>query len=149
MKRLVVLAGCAVILLGLAGCQNTGGGDRGVGPAPTRGDVEVIIEGGGEFPEFLVGTWKDEKRGWEFVFEPDGTISSVVMGPIPIEMKGGTLAGNITDVLLGPVSGEQWQAEWFNFPKYTSFIPEPHELRVDPNNNPIEILVFKKQLVTN
>lgn len=85
MKQLVVLAGCAVLLSGLAGCQN---------PAPLRGGVEVIIEGGGEFPQFLVGRWKDEKRGWEFVFEPDGTISSAVISLGRVRMK----PGQVTEV---------------------------------------------------
>lgn len=67
MKQLLVLAGFAVLLLGLAGCQNVNRG------------VEVIIEGGGEFPEFLVGRWKADKHGWEFAFEPDGAISSAVI----------------------------------------------------------------------
>ena len=67
MKQLLVLAGCVVVLAGLVGCQNANSG------------VDVIIEGGGKFPEFLVGRWKDEQKGWEFVFEPDGTISSAVI----------------------------------------------------------------------
>ena len=67
MKQLVVLIGCAVVLLGFVGCQST------------NKRVEVIIEDGGQFPEFLVGTWKANKGGWEIVFEPDGTISSAVI----------------------------------------------------------------------
>ena len=64
MRQLLILAGLAVVLSGFAGCQG-----------PNKG-VEVIIDGGGKFPEFLVGTWKSDKQGWEFTFEPDGTISS-------------------------------------------------------------------------
>jgi hypothetical protein len=70
MKQWLVLAGFAVILSGLVGCQ---------GPLSKKSGVDVIIEGGGKFPEFLVGRWKDAKKGWEFVFEPDGTISSAVI----------------------------------------------------------------------
>lgn len=68
MKRLIVLFGCVFLLLG--GCQE---------PGLNKSGVEVIIEGDGEFPEFLVGRWKDEEKNWEFVFEPDGTISSAVI----------------------------------------------------------------------
>ena len=69
MKQLVVLAGCAVILLVLAGCQNTGRGDRG---------VEVIIEGGDEFPEFLVGRWDATIGAYrQIIFAADGSISAV------------------------------------------------------------------------
>ena len=70
MKYLLVLAGCAILLSGLAGCQ---------GPAGDTSGVDVIIEGGGNFPASLVGKWKDKEKGWEFVFEPDGTISSAVI----------------------------------------------------------------------
>ena len=74
MKQIVVLAGCAVILSMLAGCQKP------AQTTPPISGVEVIIEGGGEFPQFLVGIWKADKGGWEFVFERDGTISSAVIG---------------------------------------------------------------------
>lgn len=70
MKQLVVLVGCAVLLSVIGGCQS---------PAVNKSGVDVIIEGGGEFPQFLVGRWKDAQKGWEFVFEPDGTISSAVI----------------------------------------------------------------------
>jgi len=77
MKQLMLLAGCCIILSGLAGCQNA-----------KRG-VKVIIEGGGEFPEFLVGEWKADKDGWEFVFGPDGTISSAVISLGKVRIKPG------------------------------------------------------------
>ncbi|MHC4098864.1 MAG: hypothetical protein ACYSU3_22755 [Planctomycetota bacterium] len=64
MQRLLVLLFCGLSVFQLGGCQ---------GP---KSDVDVIIEGSGEFPEFLVGGWKADKDGWEFVFEPDGTISN-------------------------------------------------------------------------
>jgi hypothetical protein len=68
MKRLMLLLGCAFLLLG--GCQEL---------SRNKSGVEVIIEGGGEFPQLLAGRWKDAEKGWEFVFEPDGTISSAVI----------------------------------------------------------------------
>jgi hypothetical protein len=40
--------------------------------------VNVIIEGGDSFPNFLAGKWVSDK-GWEFVFEPNGVISSAVI----------------------------------------------------------------------
>lgn len=61
------LIGCFAVLLGIAGCQNVGSG------------VNVVIEGGGQFPPALAGRWKDREKNWEFVFEPDGTISSAVI----------------------------------------------------------------------
>ncbi len=72
MKRISVLF-YALFLLALTGCQRPALYDM------TLGSVEVFIEGGGEFPEFLVGRWKGDKGGWEFVFEPNGTISKAII----------------------------------------------------------------------
>ena len=57
----------AVAFMGVAGCQES------------RRGVEVSIAGEGGFPEFMVGKWVDEKENWEFVFEPDGRISTSVL----------------------------------------------------------------------
>ena len=75
MKQLIMLAGCVAILSALAGCQNA------------NRAVEVIIEDGGEFPQFLAGTWKADKQGWEIVFESDGRLSSAVipLGRVRVE----------------------------------------------------------------
>jgi len=69
MKRLLVLTGCTVLLLS-GGCQPSN---------RSKKPMEVIIEQGGPFPSFLVGTWRADTDGWEFVFGPDGTISSAVI----------------------------------------------------------------------
>ncbi len=76
MKRLIVLFGCVFLLFG--SCQEPGRNKSGAG---------VIIKGGGEFPQFLAGRWKGDKHGWEFVFEPDGTISSVVISLGGVESR--------------------------------------------------------------
>lgn len=66
--RVFVLFFCALFLLG--GCQ----------PPQERRPVEVVIEGDGPFPQFLVGKWKAEgKSGLEINFTDDGTISSTVI----------------------------------------------------------------------
>lgn len=67
MKRLLFLLG-AVLVSGLAGCQEPSRYSK------TPGTLEVIVEDGGEFPEFLVGKWEGDKDGWAFIFEPGGTI---------------------------------------------------------------------------
>ena len=54
----------------LNGCQNNAVIDNG---------VEVIVDGDGQFPASLVGTWKANQGGWEIVFEQDGKISSAVV----------------------------------------------------------------------
>ncbi len=79
MRRLLVLLVCGLFALAqLSGCQSNSRDASGVAPTPPGSGVEVIVEGGGEFPEFLVGRWRANKHGWKFVFQPDGTISSVV-----------------------------------------------------------------------
>ena len=80
MQRLLVLLVCGLSVFQLGGCQ---------GPSGNKSGVEVIIEGDGEFPESLVGRWKADKSGWEFVFEPDGTISSAVISLGRVRMKPG------------------------------------------------------------
>jgi hypothetical protein len=42
-------------------------------------NVQVIVEGGSEFPSSLAGRWKDGQHGWEFEIEPDGRISSAII----------------------------------------------------------------------
>jgi len=193
MRQLVVSAGCVIFLLGLAGCRNAAVLDS------SESAVEVVIKGGGEFPEFLVGSWKADKGGWEFVFEPDGTISSalidsgmvrvtpaeriakielknegegtyklgqwtvqyspderelavkVVVDYFHLDMRTFGLKGHSTDWFVGPVSDDlrTWQAEWFTFPKYLVLGPEPGELPMDPNDNPMDTLIFRKQRAAN
>ena len=80
MNRLLVLLVCGLSIFQLVGCQS---------PARNKSGIEVIIEGNGEFPEFLAGVWRADKDGWEFVFEPDGTISSAVITMGRVRMKPG------------------------------------------------------------
>ena len=80
MQRLLILLVCGFSVCQISGCQS---------PAGNKSGVEVIIEGGGEFAEFLVGVWRADKDGWEFVFEPDGTISSAVISLGRVRMKPG------------------------------------------------------------
>jgi hypothetical protein len=75
MRQWLVWAGCVVILSGFFGCQNA---DNRADLNNNKG-VDVLIEGGRKFPRSLVGTWKADEGGWEFVFERDGTISSAVI----------------------------------------------------------------------
>jgi hypothetical protein len=49
----------------------------------------VTIDGDGKFPDFLIGRWKADRGGWEFNFEPDGTISSAVVSIGRVTMKPG------------------------------------------------------------
>lgn len=110
MRQLLVLAGCAVILSGLTGCQKA---DRGVGLNTNRG-VEVTVEGGGKFPHSLVGTWKDDEGGWEFVFRPDGTISSAVIDAGMVRVNPGEKVATIPlkDGGKGTYKLGQWTVQY-------------------------------------
>ena len=82
MRQLIVLLAVVILLSGLSGCQNAGSKNT---------DVKVVIEGEGQFPEFLAGAWKSEQNGWKFVFEPNGTMSSIVHNFGLVEMKPGQI----------------------------------------------------------
>lgn len=186
MKQLVfpLLCGLSVLLHG--GCQ------RSVQSQPV---VEVTIEGGGQFPEFLVGAWKADKGGWEIVFEPNGTISSAVVSlgrvrikpgqtttvPMKLDGKGvfeagpwaveylperreltveiaiesfrvelgdSVVKGRTLDIFTGSISadGRSWWANRFSFPEYVADTKKyrNHKLIVDPNDNPLEELLFQR-----
>ena len=69
MRQLIILVSISMVLLVSMGCQSV---ER------PESKMDVIIDGGGAFPEFMVGRWKADRGGWEIVFEPDGSISSAV-----------------------------------------------------------------------
>jgi hypothetical protein len=73
----ILLLGCICFV---GGCLNT--------QKKTSG-VEVTIDADGIFPDFLVGRWKADRGGWEFVFEPDGTISSASVSIGRVTLKPG------------------------------------------------------------
>jgi len=53
--------------------------------------IEVIIDGNGQFPERLAGTWKSDNGVWEINLEPDGTISSAVISLGSVRIKPGEI----------------------------------------------------------
>ena len=80
MRRSFVISLYCLFICLLGGCQNH---------VPRQSAVEVIVDGDGKFPDFLVGRWKADRGGWEFNFEPDGTISSAVVSIGRVTMKPG------------------------------------------------------------
>jgi len=68
MKKLSTVVICCLSFLTFAGCEGQSS------PKPVAADAA----GGGQFPAYLVGTWKATSYLWEFTFEPNGTISSIV-----------------------------------------------------------------------
>lgn len=80
MRQSVVLLLCCLSTFSVVGCKSQ---------ATREPAVDVTIDGDGKFPDFLVGRWKADRGGWEFVFEPDGTISSAVVSIGRVTMKPG------------------------------------------------------------
>ncbi|MBN2271352.1 MAG: hypothetical protein JXN61_12105 [Sedimentisphaerales bacterium] len=83
MQRSLILSACILLFLTL-GCHQ--------GPAAHTDSARCIVEGGGPFPGFLVGVWRNGEHGWEFTFEPDGSISSIVLSLGRIRLKQGEVA---------------------------------------------------------
>lgn len=124
MKQSVFLLLCGLSVLLHGGCR------RSVQSQPA---VEVTIKGDGQFPEFLVGTWKADKGGWEIVFEPSGTISSAVVSLGRVRIK----PGQTTTVPMklggkGVFEAGPWAVE---------YSPERRELTVE-----IAIASFRAEL---
>jgi hypothetical protein len=78
MKQFAILMFCFFLAAANSGCQSSAGNG-----------VEVTIDGIAQFPNFLVGTWKAEEDGWEFVFEPDGKISSAIVSIGRVKLQPG------------------------------------------------------------
>lgn len=64
----------------LGGCAS--GGTR---------SVQVVVEGNGPFPTALAGRWQSNLDGWQFVIEPDGSISSAIISFGRVEVKPGQI----------------------------------------------------------
>ncbi|MBL7187633.1 MAG: hypothetical protein ISS70_15025 [Phycisphaerae bacterium] len=82
MKQIVPLLICGLSVFSHSGCH---------GSAESPPAVEVVVDGDGQFPDFLVGTWKADSGGWEIVFEPNGAISSAVVS-LGVRMKPGEVS---------------------------------------------------------
>ena len=80
MRRFVLVLFCCLSVSLFGGCKNQ---------TPQEPVVEVTIDGDGAFPDFLVGRWKADRGGWEFIFEPNGTISSAVVSIGRVTIKPG------------------------------------------------------------
>ncbi len=75
MKLSATTITCCLVLSLLSGCNVSEGRRSHQGPP-----IEVVVEGDGQFPEELVGSWKTEgETRWEFVFDKDGSISSAMI----------------------------------------------------------------------
>jgi hypothetical protein len=80
MRRLLLVSVVSLIVLLLAGCYSDAG---------KKYAVDVIIDGNGQFPSFLVGKWRADGGIWEFTLEPDGAISSAAVSLGQVRLKPG------------------------------------------------------------
>ena len=114
MKQLKVLAIFYIALLGIVGCQAN---------RPEYPAVEVNLDGNGKFPEFLVGRWKANESNWEFIFEPDGTISSSVIDLGRVKM----IPGKTTRLKTRSRGKAEYQpGQWI-----VNYSPETRDLTVE------------------
>jgi hypothetical protein len=82
MKKELVAVICLVGLC-VSGCTTDA-------EAPNK-SMKVVVEGGGQFPPSLAGTWQADQDGWIFVIGVDGRISSAVISFGRVEVKPGRI----------------------------------------------------------
>jgi hypothetical protein len=81
--------------------------------------IQVTIDEGGQFPEFLVGRWT-QGDGWEFNFEPNGVLFSIRHTLGSVEMKPYYIA---RVPVLGNKEAEFKPGGWFvNYTPSTRFL---------------------------
>jgi len=130
MKQLVVLAGYAVFLLGIAGCGQQSEKISSQPQLESKIGEEVLYENWdgeayedpfpdffgdqsqrGAFPESMVGVWEAEVSSlgkWGIKFEPDGSINKIIhslAGPVNVTEGGVSAEGpddSYYDFVMGP-----------------------------------------------
>ncbi|MBN2137730.1 MAG: hypothetical protein JW720_07980 [Sedimentisphaerales bacterium] len=124
MQKLIIVMLISVIVCS-TGCRPNIAGD------PKA--LKVVVSEGGEFPDFLVGVWKCEQYGWEFNFEPDGTVSSVVISLGRVRIK----PGEVTEVpMIKGGKGVFTPGEWSVY-----YTPATRELTANLSLNHLSIVV--------
>jgi hypothetical protein len=109
MKQSIILAGCCIILTGLAGCQEQSG---------------KLFEGGRTvLPPDIAGTWIARGSPWKIVLSPQGKVTSAVIPLGEVEVK-----PNQTTKVPGP-KGEPGFYEAGNFT--VDYNPQGRELAVN------------------
>ncbi|MBN2514199.1 MAG: hypothetical protein JXB18_14770 [Sedimentisphaerales bacterium] len=113
----------------------------------SMGRVTIIPGQTTTVPMRMGGKGVYEPGEWTVTYTPSNhqLAVEVEMKQIRAEMGTHILEGSSRDIFVGVVSEEknEWIADWVSIPHYTAFVPEPHELPVDPEDNAAEI-VFKK-----
>jgi hypothetical protein len=91
MQRFLVLPLSILLVCLTGGCSSSAGNksakaDKTGSTTLTAKGIEVTIEGGGQFPKPFAGRWTGPEL-WEFNFEPNGVISSMIHTLGGVEMK--------------------------------------------------------------
>jgi hypothetical protein len=82
MHKFMILPLSILLIFSTGGCSvpaenKSAAADKSSSTSLTAKSIEVIVEGGGQFPKFLAGRWTGPE-GWEFNFEPNGLISTAI-----------------------------------------------------------------------
>ncbi|MGA2093174.1 MAG: hypothetical protein ABSH16_07195 [Sedimentisphaerales bacterium] len=87
MRKFLILSVGILVVFSAAGCsgsaENKAASNKTI---VTAKGIQVTIDEGGQFPEFLVGRWV-QGDGWEFNFEPNGVLSYIRHTLGGVEMK--------------------------------------------------------------
>jgi len=118
MRRTFIFFGSIVFMFSLLGCP------KDLQQPMTAGSVDVIIEGGGEFPEFLVGKWRGVGQSWGFAFEPGGKIAYA-----RIPMGGSIIKADEVTILPTKQGGK------------ATFVPGDWVVKYSPENRELSVMV--------
>ena len=122
MRQVWFLVICSSVLMVISGCG---------GASKNNSGIQVVVEGGGQFPESLAGKWITENEGWEFNFEPNGMISMAIFPQGRPRMK----PGQTTKVpMVGNGEGVYVPGDWL-----VGYNPENRELTVKVSLKSIHI----------
>jgi uncharacterized lipoprotein NlpE involved in copper resistance len=111
MNRIVFLM--VLLIVVIAGCNEQ----------QQKDSVEVTISGNGQFPSYLVGTWRCEEGRWSFTFDKDGKILIMNHAQGDIELYPGKRKElKMLDNKKGFVEPGQW---------YVKYEPDSEELMVE------------------
>jgi hypothetical protein len=87
---------------------------------------------------------------WTVKYTPDIKELSIeiILDHFRVQKGTDTVEGSSTDLFIGPITvdSQQWEPQWFSFPKYTVTTVgyDNYELPVDYNDNPRASLIFEK-----
>ncbi len=139
MRTVRLLATMCVLMAFVGGCPpKDEGPDNGtvVDGNDAASMMTVVVEGGQPFPEELAGTWRADRDGWEFVIDPNGSLSSAVisMGRVRIQ-PGRTAVVRMVNDGQGRFEPGPWALVYDPASRLLTIHIEIKELRVEVASN--------------